>query len=143
MTEDYYGTKRVTAWPQHKDGKPGYAVKYRDGYISWSPAEEFEAAYRPITAMGFGHALTALKEGHRVARAGWNGKGMFLYLVSGSRFEVNRPPLLGIYPPGAVIDYRPHIDMRDAQGMCVPWLASQTDMLAEDWMIVTEGSDVG
>ena len=44
--------------------------------------------------MNFGQAIEALKEGKRVARAGWNGKGMFLFLVSGSNFVVNREPLL-------------------------------------------------
>lgn len=46
MTDHYIGTKRVTAWPQEKDGRPGYAVKYADGYISWSPKDVFEGAYR-------------------------------------------------------------------------------------------------
>lgn len=45
MTAEYVGVKRVTAWPQKKDGKPGYAVKYSDGYISWSPADVFERSY--------------------------------------------------------------------------------------------------
>ena len=88
--------------------------------------------------MDFGEALKALKGGEKVARAGWNGKGMFLFLVPGSRFTVNRPPLLGIYEEGAVVDYHAHIDMKTAQGYVVPWLASQADMLAEDWEIVTK-----
>ena len=86
--------------------------------------------------MNFGQAIEALKEGKRVARAGWNGKGMFLFLVPGSNFIVNREPLLSIIGEGAQITYRPHIDMKDAEGKVVPWLASQTDMLAEDWQIV-------
>ena len=86
--------------------------------------------------MNFGNAIEALKEGKRVARAGWNGKGMFLFLVPGSNFIVNREPLLSIMGEGAEITYRPHIDMKDAEGKVVPWLASQTDMLAEDWQIV-------
>ena len=86
--------------------------------------------------MNFGDALKALKSGHSVARAGWNGKDMFLFLVPGSTFKVNRPPLLGIYPEGTEINYCPHIDMKTADGMVVPWLASQTDMLAEDWQDV-------
>lgn len=81
----------------------------------------------------FSEALRKLKNGARVARAGWSGSGMFIYLVPGSRFAVSRPPLLGIYEEGTEIDYRSHIDMRDAQGMFAPWLASQTDLLAEDW----------
>lgn len=83
--------------------------------------------------MNFGEAIEALKAGKRVARAGWNGKNMFLFLVPGSRFKVSRPPLLGIYPEGTEIDYHPHIDMKTAQGYVVPWLASQADILAEDW----------
>ncbi|TDV06048.1 DUF2829 domain-containing protein [Paraburkholderia caballeronis] len=85
---------------------------------------------------GFGGALAALKAGKRVARAGWNGKGMFLFLVPGSTFKVNRPPLLGIYPEGTEIRYHAHIDMKTAQGDVVPWLASQTDVLAEDWQVI-------
>lgn len=49
MTKEFIGVKRVTAWPQDgKDGQPGYAVKYADGYISWSPKDVFEAAYFPL-----------------------------------------------------------------------------------------------
>lgn len=85
---------------------------------------------------GFEGALAALKEGKKVARVGWNGKGMFLFLVPGSLFKVNRPPLLGIYPEGEVIQYHAHIDMKTAQGYIIPWLASQADMLSEDWVVV-------
>ena len=84
----------------------------------------------------FSQALIYLKEGNRVARDGCNGKGMFLFLVAGSTFQVNRPPLLGIYPEGTTINYCPHIDMKTADGKVVPWLASQTDVLAEDWQVV-------
>lgn len=86
--------------------------------------------------MTFGEAIERLKHGRRVAREGWNGKGMFLYLVPGSRFVVNRPPLLGIYPEGTEVEYHAHIDMKTAQGYCVPWLASQADILSEDWVEV-------
>lgn len=86
--------------------------------------------------MNFGKAIEALKEGRRVAREGWNGKGMFIFLVSGSNFVVNREPLLSIMGEGTMVTYRPHIDMKDAEGKVVPWLASQTDMLAEDWCVV-------
>jgi hypothetical protein len=87
--------------------------------------------------VNFGHALDALKDGKKVARgAGWNGKGMFLFLVPGSTFVVNRAPLLGIYPAGTAINYQPHIDMKTAQDTVVPWLASQSDLLADDWEVV-------
>lgn len=86
--------------------------------------------------MNFSDALNCIKCGDKVARNGWNGKGMFIFLVPGSIFNVNRPPLLGIYPEGTEIRYHAHIDMRTADGNIVPWLCSQTDMLADDWEIV-------
>jgi len=84
----------------------------------------------------FGWALKMLENGEKVARDGWNGKDMFLFLVPGSKFKVNRPPLLGIYPEGTEIEYHAHIDMKTAQGYVVPWLASQADILAKDWKVV-------
>lgn len=84
----------------------------------------------------FSEALELLKEGKKVARSGWNGKGMFLFLVQGSTFKVNRPPLLGIYEEGTEVKYHAHVDMKTAQGDVVPWLCSQTDMLANDWQQV-------
>lgn len=85
--------------------------------------------------MNFGIALECLKNGRLVRRKGWNGKGMFLYYVAGSRFTVSRAPLMGIFPDGTEIDYQPHIDIRTADGKCAVWTASQTDLLAEDWEI--------
>ena len=86
--------------------------------------------------MDFSDALDFIKLGNKVARAGWNGKGMFIFLVPGSEFVVNRPPLLGIYPEGTKIKYHAHVDMKTADGQVVPWLCSQTDMLADDWEVV-------
>lgn len=84
----------------------------------------------------FSVALERLKNGERVARSGWNGKGMFIFLVQGSQFAVNRPPLNQFYPEGTIVNYHAHVDMKTADGQIVPWLCSQTDMLAEDWEIV-------
>jgi hypothetical protein len=92
--------------------------------------------------MDFSDALKEIKNGSRVSRDGWNGKSMFIFLVPGSTFTVNRPPLLGIYPAGTQIDYHGHIDMKTAQGYIVPWLASQADLLAEDWDIAVDGNTV-
>jgi len=159
----YYGTKKIAAKPMSRadynllrgwqlpadenGADEGYLVEYLDGgkpnvegfagYVSWSPKEQFEKAYEPIAGgLSFGHAIAALKEGYKVARTGWNGKGMFLFLVAGSTFQVNRPPLLGIYPEGTTINYHAHIDMKTADDKIVPWLASQTDVLADDWVVV-------
>lgn len=89
-----------------------------------------------VRRMSFSAALERVKAGKRCARTGWNGKGMFIFLVPGSVFKVNRAPLLGIYPEGTEIRYHSHIDMKTATGEVVPWLASQTDVLAEDWVEV-------
>lgn len=48
MTQKYYGSKIVTAWPAEQNSEAGYAVKYEDGYTSWSPKNIFEAAYIPM-----------------------------------------------------------------------------------------------
>jgi len=88
-------------------------------------------------SLNFGDALALLKVGKQVAREGWNGKNMYLYLVPGHMFAVDkaRPPLDKLAST-ATVSYRSHIDMRTAQGDFVPWVASQTDLLAEDWVIV-------
>lgn len=86
--------------------------------------------------MNFSQALAAIKEGKKVSRSGWNGKNMFVFLVQGSTFKVNRPPLLGIYPEGTEVNYHSHVDMKTADNTIVPWLVSQTDLLADDWGVV-------
>jgi len=86
--------------------------------------------------MRFGQALDELLCGNKIARRGWNGQKQHHRWYIGSVFQVNRPPLLGIYPDGTEITYRPHIDMKTVDGSCVPWVASQTDILADDWYVV-------
>lgn len=88
--------------------------------------------------MDFGVALDLLKSGARVTRLNWNGKNQFLFLVPGSTFTVNRPPLLGIYPEGHIVNYHAHLDMKTTQGDVVPWAASHMDLLATDWLAVHE-----
>ncbi len=86
---------------------------------------------------GFDEVVRGLKQGRRYQRAGWNGKGMFVFLVAGSTFKVNREPLLSILGEGAEVKYHGHVDMKTAGGDIVPWLCSQTDLLAEDWQELT------
>jgi hypothetical protein len=77
--------------------------------------------------MDFSQALRNLKDGDKVARAGWNGRGMWLLYASGGTFKVNDQI------EGDLIE---HIVMKTAQDNFVPWLASQTDILADDWEVV-------
>ncbi|MBO7735120.1 MAG: DUF2829 domain-containing protein [Methanobrevibacter sp.] len=89
--------------------------------------------------MDFGMAIIALKRGECVARKGWNGKGMFLTLQQGSTVEGDcmRNDGAKKFYEGTKCTIAPHIDMKAAdQTYVVGWLASQTDMLAEDWEIV-------
>ena len=75
----------------------------------------------------FGWAIEQLKAGNRVARTGWNGKGMWLELQSpGEHSEMTLPYLYLNYPQNA----------KTTPGARVPWLASQTDVLADDWELV-------
>lgn len=90
-------------------------------------------------AMDFGQALAALKDGARVTREGWNGEGQWLILVPGSTITVAADRPLGKAVPSLVgqpVEYRPHIDIRTVGTELVPWVASQTDLLAEDWVVV-------
>lgn len=124
----------------------GYLVEYVDGgkpntdqyggYVTWLLKEQFDITYREASGLTFGEALEGLKLGKKAARVGWNGKGMFVFLVDGSTFAVNRKPLLGIYPEGHIVEYRSHIDMKTVDDQIVPWVASQSDVLAEDWALV-------
>jgi hypothetical protein len=141
----FYSTKLVTAWPEyHAQQGPGWRLTYQDGYSSWCPDAVFLRDYQPITAMSFGHAIAALKAGERVARAGWNGKGMWLALTPGSTISSMQARSGAALaratedPAPDTIAILPHIDMRAADGsIVIGWLASQTDMLADDWQVVT------
>lgn len=165
MTEDcqapkempsYIGVKIIRAKPgpcpaggmgKYKEGDEGYIVEYEDGYRSWSPKDVFYAAYRSTSGMTFGLAIEAMKKGHRVSRVGWNGKNMFVYFVGGSNPRVtemrgNAAKAVEVRSKltnGAAAHQSicPHIDFMTADGsIVVGWLASQTDMLADDWQIV-------
>lgn len=149
MSRQEYNDYRKWTLPDDENGSDeGYLVEYKDGglqnhpnhegYVSWSPKEQFEKAYRSTSGVNFGLAIEALRKGRKVAREGWNGKGMWLILVPGSP---SIKPVAGTPYSNAGIteptNINPHIDMFTAQGDMQPgWLASQPDMLAEDWVVV-------
>lgn len=121
--------------PYEGENAPGYRVIYPDGYISWSPEKAFEDAYRRCDNMNFGLAIEAMRKGEKVARAGWNGKGMYVFLIG---IDPTHPGIGGwTYTNGKNdnMPLLPFIAMKTADNKVVPWLASQTDMLAEDWQI--------
>ena len=118
------------------DVKAGYAVRYADGYESWSPKDVFNEAYRPTDCMNFGLAIEAAKKGAKITRRGWNGKGMFLYYVPEGRYPARTDAAKSIAAEDGKVDYGAYIAIKTAQGNVVPWLASQTDILADDWEVV-------
>lgn len=90
------------------------------------------------TLGSFGWAIEAMKRGEKVARSGWNGKGMFIYHVPANSYPAGgnkNGTMNGIFPDD-MVPYGEYIAMKTAQNNVVPWLASQTDVLAEDWVIV-------
>ncbi len=156
MTRAEYNAYRGWELPADEDGADeGYLVEYIDspnsnheghkGYISWSPKDVFERAYRLNGSLNFGDAIAAMKDGKRVCRAGWNGEGMWIAL-SGTELRPSRVETKNLWSPhsqaeaeaqGGSVEVLPAIIMRTADGkIAMGWLASQADMLAEDWSIL-------
>ena len=153
--KNYVGTKIIAAeemsrgryneyrgWLIPENENPydeGYLVRYTDGYESWSPKKQFEDAYRECSCLTFGIALELLKKGKKVARTGWNGKGMFVVYQKG-------------YPQGIPCNKQtaeawglnegdnficnPYLQIRCSDGSHSMWVPSINDCLAEDWIIV-------
>jgi Protein of unknown function (DUF2829). len=154
MTRGTYNEYRGWDLPIDEAGSDeGYMVEYLDGgkpnvqehkgYISWSPKDVFENSYRSTgKGMSFGDAIVALKSGSKVARDGWNGKGMWLCLVKGGKkVTLRRDSPYAFHTGEESCEILSHIDMWtvNAEGrraMLPGWLASQTDMLSDDWDIV-------
>lgn len=106
----------------------------------------------------FGSAIKALKAGYAVAREGWNGKGMFVFMRPHDNIDIQMIPKIKSLPQGVKdylvnqfakgethfvsgnpieVHFTEYLCMKDALGNIVNgWLASQTDMLAEDWTVV-------
>lgn len=88
---------------------------------------------------GIGWAVKQMHNGSRVARTGWNGRGMYLSYQpgypDGIPINANMAKATGL-PEGTVCKFLPYVTMRTADGAFVPWLASQTDLLAADWVEV-------
>lgn len=81
----------------------------------------------------FGGALNVLRMGHRVARKGWNGKGMFLFLVRENEWRLPDTSV----EPGMILPLSPFIALRTADEKVVPWTVSHTDLFALDWFEVS------
>jgi hypothetical protein len=142
LTRGDYNKYRGWEMPQNENpNDKGYLVQYPDGYVSWCPKAQFEAAGRPVDGMTFGQAIEAMKQGKKVARRGWNGKGMYLWLMSCATVNAEwckEPHLKELAEAnGGTVECLGTIRMKTADGKVLTgWLASQTDMLSDDWVIV-------
>ena len=99
----------------------------------------FEKAYKKTDGMTFGLAIEAMKKGCRIARKGWNGKGMFVVYQKGypEGIPCNKQTAEAYgYNEGDLFKCRPYMQMRCADGTHQMWLASQSDILENDWYIV-------
>ncbi len=136
MTRGEYNKYR--GWTIPADENPadkGYLVKHSVGYESWSPEKQFNETYIECDNMTFGLAIEAMKKGKKVARKDWNGKGMFLFLAETTDIATQADLSECEHMKGELV--LPSVVMKTADNhFCVGWLASQTDMLAEDWVIV-------
>ena len=157
----YVGTKELKAIPMNKEEycqyrqwevplnenpkEEGYLVEYLDGgkpnderhlgYISWSPKDVFEKSYKENEFLTFGQAIEVAKQGKKIARKGWNGQGMFAYIVPAN----NYPAQTGVakeYWGDTLIPYRAYWALKTAQEDVATWSPSGSDSLAEDWLIV-------
>lgn len=151
----YIGTKLIEAEPMklgaynkfkgwtipanENSEREGYKVKYSDDYISWSPKEVFEEAYRKIDGMNFGLAVEAVKKGFKIARKGWNGKGMFVVYQKGypQGMSCNKQTAEAwALKEGDLFKCEPYLQIRMVNGSHSMWVPSINDVLAEDWEIV-------
>lgn len=153
--ERYIGVKQVHAepmnlgdynkfkgWtiPENEDpNREGYKIVYPDGYISWSPKEQFEEAYRKTNGMTFGLATEAAKKGYKIARTGWNVKGMFVVYQKGypQGIPCNKQTAAAWgMKEGDLFICQPYLQIKNVDGSHSMWVPSINDTLAEDWMIV-------
>jgi len=89
FVKEQKGVEELEKVRADRDNMLGYKVVYEDGYVSWSPKAVFKKAYRRIDNLTFGLAIEALKQGKKVARSGWNGKGMFIFMRPADDISIN------------------------------------------------------
>ena len=152
--KQYIGTKMIKACPAYRCTYPGgmvayagegdiipteckiedgYRVQYEDDYLSWSPKAVFEKAYRETTGMPFGLAIEAAKKGKKIARAGWNGKNQYVELAYCISYKNNAAEVINVNHCNIG---NKALAVVGTSGVQMGWLASQADMLADDWRIV-------
>ena len=146
MTKFQFSIYKNETPPFNSHNEQGYLVVYEDGYISLSPKEVFEKAYKPTTGLSFGLAIEALKDGKFVTRNEWNkGKEKFIWLKPAIIIEEEwcTDPILKeiAKTEGGSIEALETICLYTAnsfgkKAILIGWSASQTDILSNDWIIL-------
>lgn len=134
MTRGDYNIYRGWTIPENENpNDEGYLVKHSDDYESWSPKAEFDSAYRSFNGgMSFGHAIELMKMGFKLKRKGWNGKNQYIELATNISY-VNADKEVVNCEHDAIGNKA--IAFVGTSGVQMGWLASQSDMLAEDWIV--------
>lgn len=148
MTRIEYNNYRGWKLPEdekHLANEDGFLVEYVDGgkanhpdhkgYISWSPIDVFNSAYKASGEMSFGMAVEAAKRGYKVGRIGWNGSGMFAYIVPANKYPAQVSVIKGEFADD-LVPYREYWALKTAQNDVAMWAPSGSDSLANDWVIV-------
>lgn len=146
MARGEYNTYRGWELPDdenHLSNEAGYLVEYVDGgaanhpnhagYISWSPVDVFNKAYKESGEMSFGMAIEAAKQGFKISRTGWNGKGLFAYIVPANKYPAQTDAITSIFPDD-MVPYDAYWALCSPSGVNT-WAPSGSDSLANDWVI--------
>jgi len=89
-------------------------------------------------ALGFGSALDLMKDGCRLARDGWNGKGMFVYLVPPASYAVQSEAAKNYYGEGSMVPYNAYFAIKNVDDTVSTWVPSVNDCLADDWYVLSD-----
>lgn len=146
MTRAAYVAFRGWTLPADENGDDnGYLVEYEpDGKPNvpgragrqWTPKAAFDAAYRRSDALPIGLAIEALKRGKKVARAGWNGNGMFVYLVPANAYPASTDIARQFFGADTLVPYNAYMALKGVDGTVSTWAPSCSDTLADDWQII-------
>ena len=86
--------------------------------------------------LSFGEAIEAAKQGFKIARTGWNGSGMFAYIVPANSYPAQTGVAKEHFGENAMVPYRAYWALKTAQNDVATWSPSGSDSLAEDWIVV-------
>lgn len=92
----------------------------------------------PVVNLSFGEALVALEAGKRLQRAGWNGKGMFVYLVPANSYPAQTGAAKAHFGENAMVPYNPYFAIKNVDNTVSTWVPSVNDCLAKDWCITLD-----